>query len=48
MKNASQMAKTVSSDMPVIEVNDQSTMMELVSLEDLGFCPSWNSLEEHL
>jgi acetyl-CoA C-acetyltransferase len=38
MKKASQMAKTTLSDLPVIEINDQSTMMELVSLEDLGFC----------
>ena len=38
IKNASQMAKTALSELQVIEVNDQSTMMELVSLEDLGFC----------
>jgi acetyl-CoA acetyltransferase len=49
MKNASQMAKTALSDMQVIEVNDQSTMMELVSLEDLGFCEpgtAWKSIYE--
>ena len=49
MKNASQMAKTALSDMQVIEVNDQSTMMELVSLEDLGFCApgtAWKSIYE--
>jgi acetyl-CoA C-acetyltransferase len=35
--------------MQVIEVNDQSTMMELVSLEDLGFCEpgtAWKSIYE--
>ena len=49
MKNASQMAKTALSDMQVIEVYDQSTMMELVSLEDLGFCApgtAWKSIHE--
>ena len=38
IKNASQMAKTALSELQVIEVNDQSTMMELIALEDLGFC----------
>ena len=49
MKTASQMAKTALSSMQVIEVNDQSTMMELVSLEDLGFCQpgtAWKSIYE--
>jgi acetyl-CoA C-acetyltransferase len=49
MKNACQTAKTTLSDMQVIEVYDQSTMMELVSLEDLGFCKSgtaWKSVYE--
>ena len=49
MKNASQMAKTALSDLQVIEVNDQSTMMELVSLEDLGFCEpgtAWKNIYE--
>ena len=49
MKKASQMAKTALSSIPVIEVNDQSTMMELVSLEDLGFCQpgtAWKSIYE--
>src|SRR5208283_5103402 len=49
VKNASQMAKTALSDMQVIEVNDQSTMMELVSLEDLGFCipgTAWKNIYE--
>jgi len=40
MKRASQMAKTPLSNMPIIEVSDQSTIMDLVSLEDLGFCPA--------
>ncbi len=47
MQHASQMAKTPISNISVIEVNDQSTMMELVSLEDLGFYPSgtaWKSI----
>ena len=33
----------------LLEVNDQSTMMEMVSLEDLGFCPpgtAWKSIYE--
>ena len=49
MKNATQTAKTALSDMQVIEVNDQSTVMELVSLEDLGFSESgtaWKSIYE--
>ncbi len=49
MKNASKMAKTALSEMQVIEVYDQSTMMELVSLEDLGFCvpgTAWKSIHE--
>jgi acetyl-CoA C-acetyltransferase len=49
MKNATQMAKTALSDMQVVEINDQSTVMELVSLEDLGFSESgtaWKSIYE--
>jgi acetyl-CoA C-acetyltransferase len=49
MKNATQMAKTTLSDMQVIEINDQSTIMELVSLEDLGFTEpgaAWKSIYE--
>ncbi|MGA2385439.1 MAG: thiolase family protein [Candidatus Bathyarchaeia archaeon] len=49
MKNAAQMAKTALSDIQVIEINDQSTVMELVSLEDLGFCKpgeAWKSIYE--
>ena len=51
MKNASQIAKTSLSDADVVEVYDQSTMMELVSLEDLGFCPpgtAWKTVLESL
>ena len=50
MKNASKISKTTISNMQVIEVYDQSTMMELVSLEDLGFCPpgtAWKSIHEN-
>ncbi len=49
MKNASQMAKVAPSDLQVIEVYDQSTVMEMVSLEDLGFCQpgtAWKSIHE--
>ena len=45
MKTATQAAKTDLSEVQVVEVYDQSTMMELVSLEDLGFFRTWNSLE---
>jgi acetyl-CoA C-acetyltransferase len=49
MKKAVQMAGTAISDIQVIEVNDQSTMMELVSLEDLGFIEpgtAWKNIHE--
>ncbi len=49
MKKAVQMAKTPMSDMQVVEINDQSTMMELVSLEDLGFIEpgtAWKNIYE--
>jgi acetyl-CoA C-acetyltransferase len=48
MKNASQTSKVKPSDLQVIEVYDQSTVMELVSLEDLGFCQpgtAWKSIQ---
>ena len=38
MENALKKAGIRSSDIQVIEVHDQSTMLEIVSLEDLGFC----------
>jgi acetyl-CoA C-acetyltransferase len=49
VKNALQMANTPISNMPLVEVNDQSTIMELVSLEDLGYYAegkSWQSIYE--
>jgi acetyl-CoA C-acetyltransferase len=49
MKNASQTAKVSPSDLQVVEVYDQSTVMEMVSLEDLGFCQpgtSWMGVSE--
>jgi acetyl-CoA C-acetyltransferase len=49
MKNASKMSKTSLSNIPIIEVNDQSTIMDLVSLEDLGFYPpgtAWKNIYE--
>ena len=47
MKKASQTSKVMPSDLQVIEVYDQSTVMEMVSLEDLGFCEpgtAWKSI----
>ncbi len=47
MKKAVQMSKVSPSDLQVIEVYDQSTVMEMVSLEDLGFCApgtAWKSI----
>ena len=47
MKNVSQMSKVPPSDLQVIEVYDQSTVMEMVSLEDLGLCEpgtAWKSI----
>ena len=47
MKKASALAKVSPSDLQLIEVYDQSTMMELISLEDLGFCQpgtAWKSI----
>ncbi|MEM3441245.1 MAG: thiolase family protein [Candidatus Bathyarchaeia archaeon] len=38
MKNSLKMAGITPVDIPVVEVYDQSTVMEMVSLEDLGFC----------
>ena len=49
MKYALNVAKTQRNEMQVIEINDQSTMMELVSLEDLGFFEpgtGWKSIHE--
>jgi acetyl-CoA C-acetyltransferase len=47
MKSAAQKSKVKTSDLQVIEVYDQSTVMEMVSLEDLGFCKpgtAWKSI----
>jgi acetyl-CoA C-acetyltransferase len=49
MKNAVETSKVAVSDLQLIEVNDQSTMMEMVTLEDAGFCPpgtAWKSIYE--
>lgn len=49
MKNALQTAKTVLTEMQVIEISDQSTMMELACLEDLGFIEpgsAWKNIYE--
>ena len=49
MKNASQTSKVTPSDIQLLELNDQSTVMEMVSLEDLGFCEpgtAWKSIYE--
>lgn len=47
MNKASQMSNVTASDLQVIEVYDQSTVMEMVSLEDLGFIQpgtAWKSI----
>jgi acetyl-CoA C-acetyltransferase len=47
MKNASKMAGIAPQDIGIVEVYDQSTVMEMVSLEDLGFCElgtAWQSI----
>jgi acetyl-CoA C-acetyltransferase len=51
LKSALQMAKVQPSDMHVLELNDQSTFMEMVSLEDLGFCEpgtAWRSIYDSM
>jgi acetyl-CoA C-acetyltransferase len=48
-KNAFKATGKSPCDMQVVEVYDQSTMMEMVSLEDLGFCEpgtAWKSISE--
>jgi acetyl-CoA C-acetyltransferase len=48
MKKAAQTSKVKPSDLQIIEVYDQSTVMEMVSLEDLGFCKpgtAWISIQ---
>jgi acetyl-CoA C-acetyltransferase len=47
MNNASKMAGVAPQDIGIVEVYDQSTVMEMVSLEDLGFCElgtAWQSI----
>jgi acetyl-CoA C-acetyltransferase len=49
MKKALQTSKLTPWDVKLWEVNDQSTMMEMVSLEDLGYCAAgtaWQSIAE--
>jgi acetyl-CoA C-acetyltransferase len=49
MKNALKMARRALWDIQVAELYDQSTVMEMVSLEDLGFCEpgtAWTSIFE--
>ena len=49
MKNALMTAKTPLTEMQVIEISDQSTMMELACLEDLGFVEhgsAWKNIYE--
>jgi acetyl-CoA C-acetyltransferase len=49
MKTACSAAKLKPADIEVLEVYDQSTMMEMVSLEDLGFCETgtaWRNVQE--
>ena len=49
MKNALKMAHKNLDDIPLIELYDQSTVMEMISLEDLGFCKrgiGWKSIYE--
>jgi acetyl-CoA C-acetyltransferase len=38
MKSATQTAKVAASELQLLELYDQSTMMEMVTLEDLGLC----------
>lgn len=50
MKNALRTAGINQKDMQIVELYDQSTVMEMVSLEDLGFCESgkaWKSIYEN-
>jgi acetyl-CoA C-acetyltransferase len=47
MKSAIQTAKVAPSDLQLLELNDQSTMMEMVTLEDIGLCPpgtAWKNI----
>jgi acetyl-CoA acetyltransferase len=47
MKSASQTAKVPASELQLLELNDQSTMMEMVTLEDIGIATpgiAWKSI----
>jgi acetyl-CoA C-acetyltransferase len=49
MKKAQLKANVNAGDLQVVELYDQSTMMQLVSLEDLGFCKpgsAWRTINE--
>jgi len=49
MKNALKNAGKVLADIQLVELYDQSTVMELVSLEDMGFCErgtAWKMINE--
>jgi len=49
MKNALKITGKNPWDLQIVEVYDQSTVMEMVSLEDLGFCElgtAWKSINE--
>jgi acetyl-CoA C-acetyltransferase len=49
MKNALKMAGKSPPDMQVVELYDQSTAMEMIALEDLGFCEpgtAWRTINE--
>jgi acetyl-CoA C-acetyltransferase len=49
MKNALKMTGKTPWDLQIVEVYDQSTVMEIVSLEDLGFCEpgtAWKTINE--
>jgi acetyl-CoA C-acetyltransferase len=49
MKNALRMARKKLQDIQLVELYDQSTVMEMVSLEDMGFCKrgtAWRSIYE--
>jgi acetyl-CoA C-acetyltransferase len=49
MKSATQTANVAPSELQLLEVNDQSTMMEMITLEDIGLCPSgtaWKNIHQ--
>jgi acetyl-CoA C-acetyltransferase len=49
MKNALKLSGRNLGDIPIVELYDQSTVMEMISLEDLGFCKrgtAWRSINE--